>query len=128
MAENKKKRILIIEDEEQIIDVLDRKLKKEGFETLLARDGVKGLEKALKEKPDLILLDLILPWMDGMTLLSKLREDDDGKKIKVIVLTNLDTAEKIYMSKEKGVFDYLVKTNWTLDDVVERIREAFGEK
>lgn len=128
MKDENKKRILIIEDEDQIIDVLDRKLRKEGFATILAKDGVSGLSTAIKEKPDLILLDLVLPGMDGITLLTKLRENEDGKNIDVIVLTNLDTAEKIDQSKKEGVYDFLVKTNWTLDDVVDRIRQAFDKK
>lgn len=123
MAE-KVKRVLIVEDESQILDVLVRKLKKEGFNTLQARDGKTGLKMALDEKPDLILLDIILPEMDGLTLLDKLRESEAGEDIAVIVLTNLESDEKLEESRKRGVHDYLVKTDWSLEDVIGKVKKA----
>lgn len=125
---NRQQKILVVEDENQIRDVLTRKLKEEGFGVIEASDGKTGLDKALEEEPDLLLLDLILPEMDGMTLLEKVREDEFGKNLPVIILTNLENAEKIEESKEKGVNDFLVKTDWTLDDVVAKIRTTLEDE
>lgn len=124
---SKQKKIVVVEDDSQIRDVLVRKLKDEGFDVVSAEDGKTGLEKALDEKPDLLLLDLILPEMDGMTLLEKLREDEFGEDLPVIILTNLENAEKIEESRERGVNDFLVKTDWSLDDVVTKIRSTLKD-
>ncbi len=121
------KKILIIEDEKAISSVLQKKLEESGFEAITATDGETGLETALNSDPDLILLDLIMPKMDGMTLLEKYNQQIQGKKVPVIILSNLDSAEKIEESKRRGVYDYLVKTNWSLDDVVRKIKDTLGE-
>lgn len=121
------KRVLIIEDEEDVLSVLVKKLEEAGFRTLTAKDGREGLEKALKEKPDLVLLDLVLPVMDGITFLDGLRKEEVGKAMPVVILTNLESAEKVEESRRKGVSDYLVKTDWTLDDVVNKIKQALDE-
>lgn len=126
-AKNINQKVLIIEDEKQLLDVLRRKLEKENFDVIEAQDGVLGLELALSEKPDIILLDIILPKMDGLTLVDKLKEDDEGRKIPVIILSNLENAETIHKSKEKGVNEYLVKTSWSLDDVVNSIRSVLDK-
>ncbi len=120
------KRILIIEDEEMISTVLGRKLNENGFEVIVAGDGEQGLEKALKSAPDLILLDIVMPKLDGITLIEKYHQTIGDKKAPIIVLSNLDSAEKIEESKSKGVHDYLVKTNWSLDDVVRKVKETIG--
>jgi len=121
------KKILIVEDEEPILRALVDKFTREGFETLEARNGEEGLEIALREHPDLILLDIIMPKMDGMTMLHKLREDTWGEQVPVIILTNLSEAEKMKEAMEAGVFDFLVKTNWRLEDVVKKVREKLEE-
>jgi|SRR3990170_5486529 len=116
------KKILIIEDEEMMIAALTRKLIVSGFEVYSARDGREGLERALELKPDLILLDLILPVFDGLTFLEKLRVDPWGAKIPVIVLTNLSRVSAVEESRGHGVHHYLVKTDWKLEDVVQKIK------
>lgn len=115
-------KILIIEDEERVSRALTSKLRREGFEVDIASDGEKGLTMALETKPKLILLDIILPKMDGLTMVKKLREDEWGANVPVIILTNLDSAEKAIESKKTGVDDYLVKTDWSLSDLVEKIK------
>ena len=80
------------------------------------------MEIALREHPDLILLDLIMPVMDGMTMLKKLRHDPWGTKVSVIILTNLSDAEGSLM-RSIGSLDYIVKSNWKLEDVVAKVRE-----
>jgi len=120
------KSILVVEDELSLQKVLRDKLTREGFSVLEAKDGKEGLETALLEHPDLILLDIIMPVMDGMTMLSLLRKDDWGKNANVILLTNLSEAEKVAASHAKGVYDYLVKSDWKLADVVKKVRERLS--
>ena len=119
-----KKTVLIVEDEKLLSQAIKIKLEKNNFLVHEAFDGQEGLAKALEKHPDIILLDLILPVMDGVTLLEKLREDDWGKNVPIIILSNLSDASLIEESKEKGVNSYLIKTDWKLDQVVEKVREA----
>ena len=119
--------ILIVEDEPAMLLALNDTLTRQGFSVTQARNGVEGLEIALRDHPDLILLDIIMPKMDGMTMLSKLREDASwGKDAKVMILTNLSDEEKVEDSKKQNVFDYLVKTEWTLSDITRKIRDRLG--
>ncbi len=121
---SRSEKILIVEDEAAVREALEIKLKKEGFsEVLIAEDGMKGLITAIKEQPNLILLDIMMPELDGITTLKKLREDDWGKSVPVIVLSNMGDEEKIRQSLELGARGYLVKSNWSLDDVMKTINE-----
>lgn len=120
------KRILIVEDEPSLLTILVDKLNREGFSCLEAKNGEEGLKVALREHPDLILLDIIMPVMDGMTMLYELRKDPWGKDAKVIFLTNLSEAEKVAESLSQGVFDYLVKSDWKLEDIVIKVKEILG--
>ncbi|MFH0874281.1 MAG: response regulator [Candidatus Komeilibacteria bacterium] len=122
---NKTKKILITEDETLLRNALGEKLRLEGFEVLAAENGQKGLELALAEHPDLILLDIIMPVMDGLTMLKQLRQDAWGKTAPVILLTNLTANDNIMpeVIEQQPAF-YLVKTDWTLDKVVEKIKET----
>jgi len=106
--------------------VLVDKFTKEGFEVLTAKDGQEGLEMALKIHPDCILLDILMPVMDGMTMLDTLRKDPWGKHACVLMLTNLSSTEKEMASHALGVNDYLIKTDWKLEDVVKKVREMIG--
>lgn len=115
-------KILVVEDERMVRDALKRKLETMGFDVVEAGDGQEGLNLAIKEHPQLILLDLILPLMDGITVLEKLRVDESTKNIPVIVLSNLSDDATVQESKHKGVYDYLVKTDWTLDDVISKVK------
>lgn len=128
MDSSAKKKLLIVEDETFLLDVLKEHLSKEGFHVVTARDGEEGLGAALTEKPDLILLDIIMPRMDGMTMLRKLREDAWGKTVPIIFLTNLDATEKIAEGLQSGVFEYLVKSDWKIEDVVRKVNARLGRK
>ena len=123
--ENNKK-ILIVEDEVSLRNALCNKLAREGFSTLEAKNGEEGLEVALREHPDLILLDIIMPKMDGISMLKKLREDEWGKRVPVIVLTNLSDMEKVAEVAEGGAFDYLIKADWKLEDVVNKVKQKLN--
>ncbi len=121
-------KLLIVEDEEITLVPLVDKFTKEGFEVKVARNGEQGLEMAAAEHPDLILLDIVMPRMDGMTMMARLRESSSwGASVPIILLTNLSADDKIM----KGVVQnepsyYLVKTDWTLNDVVAKVRERLG--
>lgn len=118
-----KKTILIVEDEKPLRSALASKLLHEGYSILEASDGKEGLKVALETHPDLILLDIILPVMDGITMLKELREDEWGKNSKIIILTNLADEAKMSDSFHNAVFDYLIKTDWRLEDLVEKIKQ-----
>ncbi len=123
---NEPKKILIVEDDETMLKVLSDKLKLEGFAVTEARDGIEGFDKALEERPDLILLDIILPKMDGLTMFKKLRADKRWKNAPVIILTVLSEAEKVAEALENGAFTYLVKLDIQIEDVVKKVRDTLG--
>ncbi len=120
------KKILIIEDEESILQAMIDKFSRQGFEVIKAVNGQDGLSSALTEHPDLILLDLLLPIMDGIDLLKKLRADKWGKSVPVIVLTNLSEARKVSEVVDIGIDDFLIKTDWKLEDLVKKVEKRLG--
>jgi DNA-binding response OmpR family regulator len=122
------RKILIVEDDTSLQKVLMTKFKKENFSVLIAHDGVEGLELAKKDIPDIILLDIIMPKMDGLTMLSLLRREEWGKNIPVIMLSNLSDSAKVSQATKDGVCDFLIKSDWHLDDVVMKVRERLGDK
>lgn len=124
---NTPKIILVVEDEHPILLVLRDRLLDEGYRLLEASNGEEGLSIALQEHPDLIVLDLLMPIMDGITMLQKLREDAWGKTAKVIVLTNLSENEKLQEAQKFGVQDYLIKTDWKIEEVIEKIQAKIHE-
>ncbi|MCK9345106.1 MAG: response regulator transcription factor [Candidatus Pacebacteria bacterium] len=126
MNENKKI-ILVVEDEEPLQLVLRDILTTEGYKVFEAKNGVEGLEIALHEHPHLILLDILMPKMDGLEMLKKLREDAWGKTASVIVLTNLSDNEDVAKAVESDVFEYFVKSDIKIDEVIARIREKIGK-
>jgi len=121
------KKILFIEDEPAMQEMLGGFLKKSGFRVVMASDGLSGLEAARSEKPDLILLDLILPKKDGFSVLGELKRDRELSAIPVIVLTNLESAEDVDRALEAGAVAYLVKTNYRLEEVLEKVKGLIGE-
>ncbi len=115
------KRILIIEDDDFLRSLAVTKLQKHGYSVMTAADGETGLELTLKEKPDLLLLDLMLPGISGFEVLEKIRANADTKTLKVIIFSNLGDSEDIKRAQELGVVDYLVKASFTLDELTEKI-------
>lgn len=123
---DQKKTILIIEDEVSLNEALCTKFSLEHFRVLKAFNGKDGLEIALREKPDMILLDLLMPIMDGMTMLRKLRADAGwGAGVPVIILTNEtgNNDERTRDIAETRPVHYLVKSNWKIEDVVKKVKE-----
>lgn len=123
--ENKK--VLIVEDEVSLMKAILEKFKDEPFLTFSAKDGIEGLEVALKEHPDLILLDIIMPKLDGIGMLKKLREDDWGKNVKVIMLTNLSDNEKLAEAKKLGADNFFIKADWKIEDVLKNVLAKLNE-
>jgi DNA-binding response OmpR family regulator len=121
------KTILIVEDEKVIGDALNERLKSEGYNVTWKTDAVVGLETALSQKPDLIILDLILPGKDGISFLTDLRTDESyGSSANVLILTNLSSEAALEVAKAQGVKHYLIKTNWKLTEVVKRVNEILS--
>ena len=117
-------RILIVEDEETISSMYKVKLEEsEKFKVLIAIDGALGLEMAKKGKPDIIVLDVILPQLDGFSVLEELKKSGSTKKIPVVMLTNLGTDEDKSKGKKLGAVDYLVKADLTPAQVEEKIKQ-----
>ena len=131
MIEDKKTKILIVEDEAVISKTYAEELRDQGFLVLTAMNGSVGLEIASREKPDIILLDILMPVMDGLTMMSKLRESGlYGKNVPIILLTNLSASEEKIIkaiTKDEPAY-YLVKSDYTLSGVLEKIKERLAQK
>lgn len=117
-------KILFIEDEEALQKSLTKVLELEGYTVISAYDGQAGVDNALKERPDLILLDLILPKIDGFEVLKTLKTTVETKDIPVMILTNLEQAQSVEKIIEYGPLNYLVKANYTLDEIILKIKEV----
>jgi DNA-binding response OmpR family regulator len=124
MNSNKNKKILVIEDEATLQKALNEVLSKEGYEVVSSLDGLKGLELAQSENPDLILLDIILPKMDGFEVLKRIKENDKISQIPVIILTNLSDMNDIQKALDLGATTYLIKADFHIEDVLKKISEV----
>ena len=117
-------KILVIEDDKFLRELIVRKLAQENFETFEAIDGEEGFKKAKEEKPDLILLDLILPGIDGFEVLSKLKEDPSLSPIPVVILSNLGQKDDVERGFKLGAVDYLIKAHFTPGEIIEKVKGA----
>lgn len=122
-----KKKLLIVEDDGLLIQALQKTFEKEGYTVLIAKNGQEGLKTAIKNHPDLILLDIIMPVMDGITALKELRKDAWGKKAKVVMLTNIDYPADLE-PYNYGIVGFLVKSKTSLDDVVKEVAKIFSSQ
>ena len=120
------KKILIIEDDDFLRSLAVTKLQKAGFSVTTAAAGEAGYDMAIADVPDLLLLDLMLPGMDGFTVLEKLRAHAPTKTLKVIIFSNLGDSADIKRGQDLGVVDFLVKASFTLDELVEKISKVVG--
>jgi DNA-binding response OmpR family regulator len=123
MAKAKTYKILLIEDNPAMNKVYRNRLTSEGFEVVSAMDGQEGLDAAIKDKPDIVLLDLVMPKMDGFDVLVEIRKKYSKKKLPVIILSNLGQKSDIEKADKLGSNDYLVKADFSLIDAVKRIRQ-----
>jgi DNA-binding response OmpR family regulator len=127
MDNNEKRKILITEDESAMRNALSDKFVKEGFEVISAQDGEEGLRMAIENKPDLIMLDIIMPKMDGISVMKNIREKGSwGEEVPILMLTNLSDPESVSEAAKYKVYDFLVKTDWRLEDIVKLVREKLA--
>lgn len=122
-----KKTILIVEDDSMLRKVLSNRIAEEGYEALEAEDGKEGLETALKKHPDLILLDLMMPVMDGAEMLQELRKDKWGANVYVYILTNKDPDTEMINEANRApyVSSYLMKSEHGVDEMVKMVKKRF---
>jgi len=121
------KKILIIEDEEIVLGLLQKKLSQEGYEVSVARDGEEGLKKMREIKPDLILLDIIMPKMGGFEVMEEMQKDSGLKKILVIVVSNSGQPVEIDKARELGAKDWLIKTEFDPQEVIDKVVKQIGK-
>ncbi len=117
------KKILLIEDDPNLSHSLKEFIEKEGFACAAVFDGESGIQAALQENPDLIMLDLILPKKSGFEVLSEIKQQDKLKSIPVIVLTNLEDEKDIEKVMSLGADSFLVKANYSLEEIVKKIKD-----
>ncbi len=117
-------KVLIVEDEESLSQMYSIKFEKEGFEVVTALDGESALVKMQDFQPDFVLLDIILPKIDGFAVLEKIRQDANLKDVPVVMLTNLGQTEDQEKGEKLGADDYLVKANCTPMDVVQKVHDV----
>lgn len=127
MAEQKKYKILVAEDDKFLVKALKDKLEREGFETVIALDGEESIAKIKKEKPDLVLLDLVMPLKNGFEVLEEMVLSGDLKKIPVLILSNLGQQADIERGMELGAVDYFVKADVTITAMVKKIKEHLAK-
>lgn len=123
MADGKTK-VLLVEDDKMILDMYTLKFSQEGYDIIQAENGKDGLDLAKKENPDIILLDIILPQMDGFTVLKEIKQVDGLKDVPVILLTNLGQDGDVKKGLELGANDYLIKANYTPSQVVDKVKSV----
>ncbi|MDP1845912.1 MAG: response regulator [Candidatus Moranbacteria bacterium] len=122
MNEQVKRKILIIEDDKSLQNALSEMLAQEGYETSCALDGEEGLQKIKDEKPDLVLLDIILPKKDGYEVLAEIKKGEE-KNTPVLILTNLEEVDNVQKALDLGATTFMVKSDFSLKDVLEKVKE-----
>lgn len=124
---DEQKHILVIDDDESIREALAESLAVAGYAVDTAPNGKEGLGKILADKPDLILLDIIMPEMNGWAVLDEIKKDDEAKEIPVIVLTNLDGVENISKALERDAHEYIVKGDTDIKDILAMVKRKLLE-
>ncbi|OHA00794.1 MAG: hypothetical protein A3C07_01985 [Candidatus Sungbacteria bacterium RIFCSPHIGHO2_02_FULL_47_11] len=124
MSANKKK-IALLDDDEILARLTVGELTKAGFTVMHASDGEAGWKLIQAELPELVLLDIVMPKLDGIGVLKKIKEDEKTKNIPVVMLTNLDDTQKVAEAMQLGARSYLVKTDWKISDVIKKVEELF---
>lgn len=117
------KQILLVEDDPFLIDIYTTRLKEAGFAVVVALDGQEALNKIKKEKPDLVLLDIVLPQIDGWEILREIKSDQNLKDLPVIILSNLGQKEEVEKGVTLGASRYLIKAHYTPSEVVAEIKK-----
>lgn len=116
-----KAKLLLVEDDVTLSKMYEKKFKADGYDVVTAYDGLEGLEKSLKEKPDLVILDIMLPKLDGVSVFKKMRSTPETFKMPVLLLTNFDQEDVVFECFKLGAVDYLLKSSVTPSQVVKKI-------
>ena len=124
----KKETILVIEDDKFFRDLVSKKLEKEGFNALTAKDSNEAFKVLEVERPTLIILDLVLPGLDGFEILSMIKKDNKINGIPVIILSNLGQEDEVDKAKSLGAVDFMVKVNFTPDEIVAKVKEVLRKQ
>ena len=119
--------ILLVEDDPFLIDIYSTKLEASGFKADVAKNGEEALAKLKEKKPDLVVLDIVLPQLDGWEVLARIKENPDHKDLKVVVLSNLGQKEEVEKGVKLGATKYLIKAHHTPTEVVEEIKKCLSE-
>lgn len=118
--------VLLVEDEAALQHTMGEALRAAGFEVISATDGEQGMRLVLEQKPNIVLLDLILPKRSGFEVLEAMKKDPNTKNIPVIVLTNLEGAAEIDRAVALGADSFLVKANYEIGEIVNKVRQVIG--
>jgi two-component system alkaline phosphatase synthesis response regulator PhoP len=121
------KKVLLIEDEELMIELLYKKLLQEGYDVTVARNGQEGVEKMRENKPDLVLLDIIMPKMGGFEVLEIMHKDSELKEIPVVIISNSGQPVELDKAKELGARDWLIKTEFDPQEVLDKVIKQIGK-
>ena len=122
------KKILVVEDDRFLRELITQKLLREGYEVNEAVDGEEGVEKTKEIKPDVILMDLILPGIDGFEAISKIKENSELENIPIVILSNLGQRDDVERGLKLGAVDFLIKAHFTPGEIIEKIEKVLGEK
>jgi DNA-binding response OmpR family regulator len=123
-----KKMILLVEDDAFVSDIYQTKISSEGFDMMVAENGLEAIKRLEEKIPDLILLDIVMPYMDGIDTLKKIKAEEKWKKIPIILLTNLSEKDKIKEALEIGATDYLIKSHFTPSEVISKVNMVLKAK
>jgi len=120
------KKVLIVEDEDIIIQLLQKKLIQEGYEVSVAHNGEEGLNALRESKPDIVLLDIVMPKKSGYEVMEEMSKDPELKKIPIIIISNSGQPVELDKAKELGARDWLIKTEFDPNEVAEKVRKQIG--
>jgi DNA-binding response OmpR family regulator len=121
-------KILVVEDDKFLRELITQKLAREGYDVKEAVDGEEGVIKVKEEKPDVILLDLILPGIDGFEVLAKIKEDPEVENIPVVILSNLGQRDDVERGLKLGAVDFLIKAHFTPGEIIEKIEKIIKDR
>lgn len=122
-----REKILIVEDEELVAEILEKKLKEAGYDVEVARDGEEGLNKMRKRKPDLVLLDIVMPKKGGFEVMEEMRKDENLKDVDVMVISNSGQPVELDKAKALGAKDWLIKTEFDPQEVLDKVNNLIKE-
>lgn len=128
MAEKSKIHVLLVEDDTFLANIYKTKFEMENFKVTVAENGESGLEEMKKKQPQIVLLDILLPKLDGFAVLEKMKADKELKEIPVILLTNLGQKDDVEKGLEMGAVDYLIKAHFKPSEVVEKVKKILKTK